>query len=439
MKNFILIIQNEWKHFARSPFKTISLILFMVAAVYGLQNGYTLYKKQNAEIATINVKNNESIQKTLTWFNEGKTGPEDRPMVDITKPFWAVSYATTSAIKKPSVLMPFSIGQTEQFGYYKQVTQRSIIYDSYFTEEIANPERLAIGTLDYSFVVLYLLPVLAIVLLFNIGGMEKDLGFYRLIEVNTVSQKKWLLARFTFYFVLLLALLLLVMLPYVLLTEAFKSEATTFLKLVLYIVLYVFIWFAFFYFINLLGKGSANQALKMIAVWLLFCIVVPGSIHQWVSTKYPVNYMTEYIDLSRNEGRRIRNLPTDSVVNQLLKLYPQLANTKHGKDTVADKAIVGNSMPALFNKTMKYASAQVENTNQNKNHLIEQTFFINPVGFFQNKMNSLANNDYYAYRRFRTDIQTMIDKKINVILFDGWNKESVNKKKYLQYIEKFKN
>jgi ABC-2 type transport system permease protein len=40
----------EWKHFVRSPFKIVAIVLFMVASIYGLHNGADLYDKQTNEI-----------------------------------------------------------------------------------------------------------------------------------------------------------------------------------------------------------------------------------------------------------------------------------------------------------------------------------------------------------------------------------------------------
>ena len=81
-------------------------------------------------------------------------------------------------------MMVFTIGQSEQYGYTKEL-QTEFYFDSDLAEEIANPERLALGTLDFNFVFIYLCPILIIVL-FNVGGMEKDLK----IELNcNVYQK----------------------------------------------------------------------------------------------------------------------------------------------------------------------------------------------------------------------------------------------------------
>ena len=46
-------------------------------------------------------------------------------------------------------MIVFSTGQAEQYGYYKKVTNWSTIFDNDLAEEIANPERLALGTLVF--------------------------------------------------------------------------------------------------------------------------------------------------------------------------------------------------------------------------------------------------------------------------------------------------
>ena len=90
----------------------------------------------------------------------------------------------------------------------------------------------------------------------------------------------------------------------------FFSESINFLLL---LFLYLILWFTIFYFINLTGKGSSDQALKMISVWMLLCIIIPGTIHQITSLKYPTNYMTDHLDVSRELSNNIFNLPEDDL------------------------------------------------------------------------------------------------------------------------------
>ena len=52
-------------------------------------------------------------------------------------------------------------------------------------------------------------------------------------------------------------------------------------------------------------------------------------------------------------------------------------------------------------------------------------------------MNSIAETDFYAYRDYRTRIQDMIDKKIELILEDTWNNVTVDKNRYAEYVKNF--
>ena len=58
--------------------------------------------------------------------------------------------------------------------------------------------------------------------------------------------------------------------------------------------------------------------MKMISLWLAFCIVIPGVVHQITSIMYPLNYMTDYLDVSREQRGDIFDLSTESLEKKLL-------------------------------------------------------------------------------------------------------------------------
>ena len=51
----------------------------------------------------------------------------------------------------------------------------------------------------------------------------------------------------------------------------------------------------------IITEGSSDNAIKMISLWLALCIVIPGIVHQVTAIIYPVNYMTDYLDVSREQ------------------------------------------------------------------------------------------------------------------------------------------
>ena len=160
MNTYFEIFKSELTHLVRSPFKLVSQSLFVFALIYGCQNGLDLFNKQTKEISIIKNKNKESVQKMILQYEAIENGTQEKPRRDPTSPYWAIWNTPSHAFKYPSSMMVFSLGQSEQYGYYKRVTNWSSTFDSDLAEEIANPERLAIVTLDFNFVFTFLSPIL---------------------------------------------------------------------------------------------------------------------------------------------------------------------------------------------------------------------------------------------------------------------------------------
>jgi ABC-2 type transport system permease protein len=431
--NVISMLLFEWTHFIKNKFKVVALLLFIICSLYSLNNGYQLYEAQKTEVKKLQSRNLEDNQKVLGYFDKNQKGPKESPWVDVTTPFWAIYFANKTTIKNPSPLLPFSIGQTEQYGYYKNITTWSTTYDADLVEEIANPERLGIGSLDFSFTFLFLLPILLIILLFNIGGLESDFEFIKLIKIQNDSITCWLLKRFLFYFILVLITVVLPILYFASLTNAWSF--IEFYELLSWITIYITLWFIVFFIINISFQKSQLNAIKMISVWLLFCVLIPSFVNQYASLKYPTLYMTGFIDANRDAAYKMYDTSKDSIKKKILEKFPELKNSVTGKLITNDEEVLNNSMVILISELNVKAIQEIELKNEEKNTFIKKTYFINPVTFFQNKLNQKSNSDYYAFFKFRNEIDTEINKKTKQLLFDSWNKVTVDKQKYIEYLK----
>ena len=427
----------EWKHFIRSPFKIVAVLLFIPASIYGLQNGAALYEKQNAEIESINKEAVSQKATTLSYLENNEKGPKDRPWVDLTTPFWAIWSTPTYHYKKPSPAIVYNIGQAEQYGFYKAIGTSSSPYDADMAKEIANPERIQSGTLDFSFVVLFLLPLLLLILLYNIKGQEAEQGYLSLVFVQTGSKNWWILSRTSFYAILLLFILFGVLVYGALLTNVFEAN-NVFWNVFIWLIIYLLFWVIIYFIILKYGKNTVSNTLQMIGIWLLVSFIIPAAIQQWISIEKPTNLMIDLIDAKRDKTNEIYGQSNELTYQQLFDLYPNLKQTKVVKDSIFLKKARRNSISALINMAMKDAAAKVEEDNRSKNKLISKTYWFNPLTYFQNKLNHLSGTHYDDYQTYREDIQSLVDKRIEVLIFDIWNDVKVDKTKYLDYNDKLK-
>ncbi len=426
------IFLYEFKHFVRSPFKIIALLLFIIASVYGLHNGADLYEKQNAEVERIYKEAETKKETILSYFENNEKGPKNRPWIDVTTPFWAIWNTPTYHFKKPSPAIVYNIGQTEQYGFYKAINTYSSPYDADMAKEIANPERIQSGTLDFAFAVLFLLPLLLLILTYNIKGQEAEQGFLPLVFTQTGSKNWWMLSRTAFYIILLLFVLLGLLLYGAMLTNVFETSSV-FWSVFIWVTIYLIFWVIIYFLIIKYGKNTVSNTLQMVGVWLLFSFIVPAAIQQWVSIEKPTNLMVDIIDAKRDKTDEIYEQASDLSDKQLFNLYPNLKQTKVASDTILIKGARRRSLIALINIAMKNATTKVEKDNRSKNELIAKTYWFNPLTYFQNKLNHLSETHYDDYQTYRNDIQNLVDKRIEILVYELWNDVTVDKIKYLEY------
>lgn len=432
--NGFRIFLFEWKHFVRSPFKLIALVLFIIAAIYGLNNGRDLYEKQIAEIERIEEEVRTKQQENLAKYVNGELVPEDRPWVDMSTPFWSIWFSNVHHYKKPSPAMVYSTGQAEQYGFYKRVTFWASPYDADMAEEISNPERLQIGTLDFSFVLIFLLPLLLLILTYNIKSGEAENGFLPLIEVQTASKNKWLFFRMLFYVVLSIIVITGTLLYGASLTGIFSSSASPIRQTFLLISLYLLFWSVIFFVILYYGKSILGNTIKMIGVWLLFAFVIPGIVHQVVGIAKPANLMTDLIDADRDDKYALYDEPDSVLQQKLIDLFPEISESPVIQDSTKRDIARNQSSSALVNELKKKSVISIEKENRVRKNLVQSTYWFNPVSFFQNSLNSISGTHYNDYKDYRDEIQLLIDKQIRIMVLETWYDKEVDKKKYEKYL-----
>ncbi len=432
------IFKFEFKHFIKSKAKLFSYLLFMALCVFSIYNGFEIMHKQLETIKEINTKKELETFKLIEWFDKSEKGPAEKPWVNIEDPYWSIRYTPSYIFKTPSVLFPLGIGQSEQYGFYKKTTRWSSTYDSDMVEEISNYERLINGNIDFSFLIIFLLPILIIILTYNINGLEKDLKFHKLIAVQNRKTNYWILNRLLFYLFLILFSVNVLILSVGLFNDL-SYNIESILKIIVLSNLYIISFSIIFYFLNNSAKNSRSVAFKMISVWLVFCVIMPGSVHQYASFKYPVNYMTDFLDVNRKQTYEVFKLDDIDLYDVLIEMHPELMGTTKSKDTILDNQLIRRSISTIINQMNISAANQIEIQNANKNNLIRSSYFFNPVSFVQNLWNSYTATDYNAYADFRLKIQESISVRNKLIVLELWKEKTVNKEIYLDYLQKLNN
>ncbi len=344
-------------------------------------------------------------------------------------------YASHYQIQSPQPTLIYNLGQSEHFGYYKRVTMWTTAFDADLTAEIANPELVQLGSLDFTFVWFYLMPLLLIVLTYHTKGLEHDLGFIPLLKVQQPSLDRWLLQRlFATGFGLLLLLSLLILIPTLFFTEL--SLANGILSIWLVYLLYLILWLFIVFLVIRFGKGQADQALKMIGVWLILTIAIPGLVNQFVLLNKPADLMMDMIEAGSEGQKEICDRSEGVIISEAKKIIPRLSELKVAEhDSLIQQPMLNGAYRLVLNEYMSKISDKIIKDQEERNHIIEATYWFNPVTGFHNWLNQLTATGHQANLSFRRKIKEG-GKTINHrLVLDEWSEITLDKKRFEEYIK----
>ena len=217
--------------------------------------------------------------------------------------------------------------------------------------------------------------------------------------------------------------------------NGFDNNIETILKLILISNLYIFCFALIFFFINKYSNASSSAAFKMISIWLLLCVIIPGSVHQYVNYKYPANYMVDFLDVNRKQTYDVFKLENSELFDMLYEIHPSISKEKDLEDLTSNKQNIRRSISSIVNQMNINAAYEIEKQNEAKNNLIRSTYLFNPISFIQNTWNSYTNSDYYAYKDFRIKIQESINARNNLMVDDLWSGKKVDSETYKEYLK----
>jgi len=257
--------------FIRSKEVRISLVLIMLLGLIGIFIGKRHIIEQQKAINEVTTYQKDHFERYVTAHND-----------DLGLLLYYVKFAFINPSNK---LNGISIGQSDLNPSIKRITIKTFEAQKHDTDLI-NPMNLQSGNLDLSFVLIYLVPLLIIVIVFNVLSEETDTGTWSLVTIQTKSKLRFVINKFWVRFLFVTSISVLLFLSSILiLNTSFTVELLLMFTLS---VLYIVFWFTLSFFIISFKKSSRFNALTLLTTWLVLLILLPSGINAYVTSKYPV-------------------------------------------------------------------------------------------------------------------------------------------------------
>lgn len=298
-----------FKNFIRSKGTRIGLLFLLIIGFISLLIGRQFQEKQQKNITEAVIYQKEHIARNAA-FHKDEIG-------------LLLYYIKFSLVNTTLPISSLAIGQRDVNPSIQSVTIRGLEAQKY-DSELNNPSNLLSGNIDFSFVLLYLFPLLIIAFLYNIISEEKESGTWKIVTAQSPNIFLYILKLFYVRILSLIALLSLLLLIAVFFLQIPIDK--TFILFYGIAVLYILFWFSVCFFIVSLQRNSNFNAVILLTIWLFLIIILPAGINTYIINKYKVPEALELTLTQRNAYHEKWDMNKQATLDKFYKHYPQFKN-----------------------------------------------------------------------------------------------------------------
>lgn len=312
------------------------------------------------------------------------------------------------AVKAPFPLQALAAGQSgvQPFYYKVYITKKQqLVHES----EIANSFLQFVGTFDFAFVVVYLLPLLIIVFTYNILSSEKEQGTWVLLKTSNRSIAQLLLGRLGIRYGLFTAFFWMVVVPLltVFIGPGFLATANWW-WIVAFVSLYFAFWFALAFLVNSFSFSSTVNAISLIFGWLLLGLLVPNLLQIGLNRAYPIPSRIALTTAEREATNRYferdGQLVTKQVFSNPRALIRQASivtpSMVYGYGVIVAKSQVIKDQATRVAEDQLYAQIEKQQL------AIRRWQLLSPALLLQEALAALAGTHWHQFNQFSRDVDT---------------------------------
>lgn len=320
---FSHMISHEWKTRLGRPAGLISLIFFAGLLVFGAVSGRM---ERDARLAAIETHEEQIASAMDSWLKNARLLEEKGSEAGV--PPWSGSAldVTFSSALPPGPLGDFAIGQSDILPSLGGLSLWSPDIRLFSKYEFEDPVALALGGIDIGKIILLVLPLLLIVLSFDILSAERDTKRLGLTLAQGAQLRSLFWKRLLIRGLFILSVTFMV----AFMTFLFNAGSVSLGERLPYFafwglaaLLYALFWIGVIAFIASRNRGGEVNVIVLLIVWAGFTLIVPASITAVTESVYPAPSRLAYLAEAR-EAENDTRLQEADIANQFIIDHPEM-------------------------------------------------------------------------------------------------------------------
>ena len=407
-----IIIKHELKLLLRNRVLVYLFTIIFFILLASLWIGSSMYKKQLGTIQQIKNYDTETTDSLRQRIHRIESNNMVYPGFIWDDPTFAYNTARNEgpqfAIKQPFPLQALSIGQSDiQPFYYKVYINKKqyLTYDG----EIENSFLQFIGNFYFSFVVVYLFPLLIIIFSYNVLSAEKEQGTWVLLKTSNQSLARLIAFRVGIRYVLFTVFFWLIVTPVLIgmIGSGFIVSANWW-WMVTCVSLYFAFWFALSMLVNSFSLSSAVNAMVLIFIWLFTGIIVPNVLQIGLNKIYPI---PSRISMVIEERKALNSYFEKDGQDLTRDVFNNPRTMIRQASIVTPGMVYGYGVIVYKSQMIKDAAAEVAERKlygqiERQQEAIGNFQLASPALMLQEQLTALAGTHWHQFNSFSTEVDT---------------------------------
>jgi len=189
-----------------------------------------------------------------------------------------------------------------------------------YERDVGNPSIALIGRFDFAFFTAFIIPLVLIMLLYDLKTSEKTAGRHNLLEASVGRPFSFWLMRAG---IRAGGLFLCLILPLLIVGILASTAAATLFLACLWVFVYIVFWTLLCFAIPLWRKSSTMVLMSLIVIWLSTAVIIPAAARFSIDRLVPVSSGADILLLQRETVNDAWDLPREATMDAFFKRHPE--------------------------------------------------------------------------------------------------------------------
>ncbi|WP_126650506.1 DUF3526 domain-containing protein [Chryseobacterium aureum] len=397
--------------FYRNKAYIIALLFLLMAGLMAIYTGKKFLDRNEDIISKSGAFQKESIERNAKFHKD------DLGLV--------LYYIKFNLVNETPKLAALNIGMRDLNPSIQGVTIRNLEEQRY-NADFYNPANAAVGNFDFSFVIIFLFPLVIVAFCYNLISEEEEKGTWKLLSVQSGNLKKLLDHKM---FIRLLAVTIVYLVLIIIASVWLKIPLDPFyIAFVMSGWLYILLWFTLCRWIISFRKTSAQNALILLIVWVGINFIIPMTSNILIQKFYPVHESLKAVMEQREGYHNKWDEAKRPTMEKFYKAYPQYRNfTVEENDAFTWTWYY--AMQHMGDLESAKSSEQYTEKMQKRNQAATYLGYLLPNLHTQLTESHLAKSDMQNHLQYAASLKKFHERKrlfFYPLIFSGKNAESIN-------------